>query len=201
MNRAAYAIVLAFSVAGCSPSATETTTTPVSNIVTTSSNKITGRWTANVDGARFSATIKSSTPQCSLYDFPLNAGAGFEASAKATLPAVFQSIEVSGGNSAVGRNSVSILGESLDSQLRGTARLFDNSFTAEVNLTAAVVVEGAKGRLFARSFSGRGLGSSTSGGCDGGGHALRSAAEQAQRDLLRKIVEDLSNSDRIRRGA
>lgn len=198
MDRAAFGVLIGVLVAGCSPTATETTATPVANLVTTSASKIPGNWVAQVDASRFIASIKSSTPQCSVYDYPLNAGPGFEASVRATLPSVFQNIEVSGGRGS-GRNVVIISSESLDSQLRGTARLFDTSFTAEVNLSASVAVEGSSGRLFGRSFSGRGLGSANSNGCDGGGQALRSAAEQAQRDLLRKVAEELSNSERVRR--
>lgn len=69
----------------------------------------------------------------------------------------------------------------------------------EVVIVASTYVDGALGRIFCTSVEGQGVADSEAGFmCDGGAKSLVDASSVAMRDTVRKLVEALGNSERLR---
>lgn len=198
---------LTFALPGCTYMA-NTAAAPARNVVTSYGNKVPGKWAVLVEADRLNTTARSEDLNCSFHTFPVNFTQGFPASVRETLPNVVAQIEdvdASSADSAMkslkARGMIRVRGENLQSRLKIVPGMWSNNVVVDVDMTVAVTVDGPGGRLFGKTFDGRGHADRPLGMlCAGGAEAVKAAAEDAQRDVLRRIAEELANSDRVRSG-
>ena len=204
LNKLLVVASLSLAVSGCTYTA-NTAPAPARNIVTSFANKVPGKWAVLVEADRLNTTVRSEDLNCSAHTFPINFTQGFPASVRETFPNVFTQVEdvegTEGVRSTKGRGVVQVRGENLQSRLKIVPGFWSANVVVDVDMTVAVTVEGANGRLFGKTFDGRGRADRPVGMlCSGGAEAVKAAAEDAQRDVLRRIAEELANSDRLRSG-
>jgi hypothetical protein len=73
------------------------------------------------------------------------------------------------------------------------------SMDSQAIVVASVSVEGHGGRLMGQTVEGTGFATSDAGGaCEGGAKALAQAIGQGMGDVMRKVGEAISNSERMR---
>ncbi|EHP94203.1 hypothetical protein MetexDRAFT_0948 [Methylorubrum extorquens DSM 13060] len=195
---------ISLALPGCTYTA-NTTAAPARNVITSFSNKVPGKWAVLVEADRLNTTARSEDLNCSAHTFPINFTQGFPASVRETFPNVFAQVEdaeaAEGVRNAKARGVIQVRGENLQSRLKIVPGFWSNNVVVDVDMTVAVTVEGANGRLFGKTFDGRGRADRPLGMfCAGGAEAVKAAAEDAQRDVLRRIAEELANSERVRSG-
>jgi hypothetical protein len=186
----------------------QTVSSPARNVVTSYTNKVPGKWLLYVEADRLNTTARPEDVSCSAHSFPLDFSQGFPASVRDTLPNVLERVEevpepvASDRLKASGaRGIVIVRGEQLSSRLRAVPGFWSANIVTEVDMAVSVTVEGPNGRMFGKTFDGRGKGDRPSGAfCSGGSESLKVAAEDAQREVLRRIAEEVANSDRVRSG-
>jgi len=75
------------------------------------------------------------------------------------------------------------------------------SMDTTATMVASITVDGVNGRLFGQTVEGTGQAVADSGGaCEGGAKALSEAVSGSMTDVMRKIGEAITNSDRVRSG-
>lgn len=206
-NNFAKITLVALCTSGCAYKA-DPTSAPARNVVTSYSNKIPGRWAVLVEAERLNTTVRSQDIKCSAHTFPIDFTKGFPASVRETLPNVIAQVDFTEESSVPdamkstkSRGLIQIRGEQLEARLKIVPGFWTANVIVEVDMTVAVTVDGGGGRLFGKTFDGHGHADRPAGMfCGGGADAVKAAAEDAQRNVLRRIAEDLANSDRVRSG-
>lgn len=161
-----------------------------------------------IESERLNTTVRSQDIKCSAHTFPIDFTQGFPASVRETLPNVIAHVEFTETSSVSdamkstkSRGLIQIRGEQLESRLKIVPGFWSANVVVDVEMTVAVTVDGGGGRLFGKTFDGHGHADRPAGMfCAGGADAVKAAAEDAQRNVLRRIAEELANSDRIRSG-
>ena len=198
--------ILSVCSSGCAYQA-NTSTAPARNVVTSYGNKIPGKWSLLIEADRLNTTVRSEGLQCSAHTFPVNFTTGFPASVRETLPNVItqvDEVELGAEHSPASnktRGLIQVRGDNLQARLKIVPGFWSANVVVDVDITVAVTVDNGSGRIFGKTFDGRGHADRPSGMfCSGGAEAVKAAAEEAQRDVLRHIAEDLANSERLRSG-
>ena len=83
---------LCAAVGGCAYKA-EPIAAPSYNVVTSFSNKVSGKWLLATEAAPLNQVIKPSGPACSAHNFPVELEAAFTTSVSETVRNVFEQIE------------------------------------------------------------------------------------------------------------
>lgn len=199
-------VLLSVASSGCAYQA-NTSNAPARNVVTSYSNKIPGKWSVLVEADRLNTTVRSEDLKCAAHTFPVNFTQGFPASVRDTLPNVISQVdevEVGADSSPKAlktRGLIQIRGDNLQSRLKIVPGFWSANVVVDVDMTVAVTVDNGSGRIFGKTFDGRGHADRPAGVfCEGGAEAVKVAAEEAQRDVLRRIAEELANSERMRSG-
>lgn len=182
---------------------------PAVNVVTSYSSKLGGKWLVYVDAAELRENIKPEGVACSFHSFPVDLSGPFPSSVRKTLPNVVNQTEeveapvpADRAKTSGARGVINIRGERVRTRLTAVPGFWMASLKADVTLTVSVTVDGPAGRLFGKTFDGNGRGEAEAGvACEGGAKAVAAATEDAQRDVLRRIAEDLANADRLRSAA
>ena len=165
-----------------------------------------GKWLVYVEADRLNGTARSEDFNCWAHSFPLDFRQGFPASVRSTLPNVLERVEdvdvpTPPGRASGARGVITIRGEDLKSRLKIASGFLSANVVTDVDITASVTVDRPGGRLFGKTFDGHGRADRPVGMfCAGGAEALRAAAEDAQRDVLRRIAEEIANTERLRSG-
>jgi hypothetical protein len=191
---------------GCAYKA-EPISTPAHNVVTSFSNKVSGSWLLYTNSERLTETAKSSDFACSAHSFPIDFTQSFPTSVRETLKNVFASITdvedpVPGDQvqRRGARGMIVVRGETIQTRLRVVPGFWSANITTEIEISASVTVDGPGGRVFGKTVDGRGKGDAPSGfACEGGSTSLKLAAEQAMKELLRRLGEELGNAERLRK--
>lgn len=197
--------LIALATSGCAYKA-EPIATPALNVVTSFSQKVPGSWLLYADGSRLTENVRSSDFQCSAHTFPLDFSTSFSSAVRQTLANVIErpidaEEQVPGdrAKSQGARGTITIRGETIQSRLRVVPGFWSANIVSEVDISAAVIVDGPSGRLFGKTVDGRGKGDTPAGfACAGGAESLKMAAEQAEKELLRRLGEELGNAERLR---
>lgn len=185
---------------------TETSVAPANNVVTSFSSKLSGKWLLRTDAERLRETIRSSDMNCAVHTYPLDFAAGFPASLRGTLANVVERIEDAGDTTPADRSGklgargiISARGENLRGQFRVVPGFWSANVVAEIDISVALTADGPNGRLFGKTIDGRGRSEAELGAfCAGAAIAVQKAADEAQRDALRRIGEEIGNADRLR---
>lgn len=202
----AAALMAALAAAGCAYKA-EPVSTPAFNVVTSFSQKVAGSWLLYTNSEKLVDTVKSSDFACSAHTFPLDFSQTFPTSVRDTLKNVFEGItdveDPVPGDQVRKRNArgmIVVRGETIQTRLRVVPGFWSASIATEVEISASVTVDGPGGRLFGKTVDGRGKGDAPAGfACEGGATAIRISAEQAMKELLRRLGEELGNAERLRK--
>ncbi|MGJ0427551.1 hypothetical protein [Methylocystis sp.] len=194
------AVVAALLASSCAHQA-QVSSTPAYDTVTSYSKKIPGRWLLYTDSANLNTVARSETMDCSAHTFPVDFANGFQGSVSGTLQNILEQSQVT-DNPTLGsgaRGIVAVRGESIEARLNVVPGFWTARIVANVNMSASVAVDGKDGRLFGKTLEGHGRREADLGFmCSGGEIAVRAAAETAQKNLLRKIGEEVANSERVR---
>lgn len=201
------AALCAMLLGGCAYQAA-TIATPADDVVTSFSDKIPGKWLLYIDASNLNTTVRPDSLECSAHNFPLDFTTGFPASVRTTLPNVIEDTEdvpdpipADQAKKQGARGIISVHGESVSANLHVVSGFWSANIATEVDISASVTIDGPSGRLFGKTFDGEGRGDAPSGlACDGGAKALQEAADRAQKELLRRMAEEIANSDRVRMG-
>lgn len=199
----AVSIVSCVVLSGCAYQA-NVSSTPAYDTVTSYSKKIPGRWLIYTDAGNLNTVARTETMQCAAHTFPVDFTSGFQGSATGTLNNIFEQTEATenpsfGSGNGGAKGMVALRGESIEARLNVVPGFWNAKIVAEVTVSASVAVDGRNGRIFGKTLEGRARKEADIGAfCSGGEMAVRVAAEQAQKNLLRKIGEEVANSERVR---
>ncbi|MGD0187977.1 MAG: hypothetical protein ABSC25_22395 [Roseiarcus sp.] len=201
------AIVLGVSLflASCAYN-TETVPTAANDTVISYAAKVPGKWIVYVDASALNQVVHPSDFRCTAHTYPLDFTVGLPASVRETMTNIVAQTQDSdtpvAGDLAMhqgARGVISIRGESVEALLRVVPGFWSASIATDVTVTAAVTIDGKGGRLFGKTLEGHGHGDTPAGlFCSGGADSLQQAADKAQHDLVRRIGEEIGNTDRIR---
>lgn len=204
--------ILAVSIAGALTSGcayrAETMTVAAYNVYSSYENKLPGKYLLYVEGAKLNKTIKPSDFNCAAHTYPLELSGGFVGSVRKTFANLVEEVEVvdapvdRGELPARGaRAMIMVRGEEVNGRLRVVPGFWVAGMETQVEIASSVVVDGRKGRLLGTTVSGDGNAQGSAGGfCEGGAKALVESAEQAMKEVVGRLGEALSNSERVRSG-
>ena len=99
------------------------------------------------------------------------------------------------------RAQIRVIGESVRGTIRVIPGFWSAKMGAEITIVAVITVDGRNGRLLGKTLEGTARAETDAGAfCAGGGKAVAEAAEEAMKNALRHLGEELTNSDRVRSG-
>jgi hypothetical protein len=207
-NKLLLLIVMPICVTGCSYKVSAPIA-PSYDVYSSYSDKVPGRWVVMVDGGQLKEDFKVSGYVCSAHTFPLDASQAFNASVTRTLENVVEYVE--DVQSPLSRDQLAssgyaglirVSGEEIDADLEVVPGFWSAGMKAEVQLTAALAVDGPNGRLLGGRLSSEGNDDAEAGGaCEGGAQAISKATEKALRRLMEELGEKISNEPRLREGS
>jgi len=193
-------IVCAMPLCGCAYEA-KVSSTPAYDTVTSFGSKLPGRWQIVTDASALNTVVRPETEICSVHEYPINFTQGFAASVNATLANLVEHAEATEQSSPSNgvRGIIVVRGESIEGRMKAVPGLMMATISVDVTITASVAVDGRGGRVFGKTLEAHGSAQSPAGmACANGAQALREAAEKAQKNLIRKIGEEIANSERVR---
>jgi hypothetical protein len=199
------AVAVATAVAGCAYEA-KPTSVPAFDTVTSFASKVPGKWLLYIEGTRMDAVIRARDANCSAHTFPVKGVDAFAGSVRQTLGNLFERIEdvsspvsASDARTRGARGLVVVRAERLDGFVQLVPGFWTAKLTSDLEMTAAVHVDGASGRLFGQTFDARGRDEADAGfACGGGAESVQRSSQKAMRDLVRRIGEGVANSERVR---
>lgn len=180
--------------------------TPSYNVVTSFSSKIPGKWLLAVDSAALNTTAKSSGYVCAAHKFPLEMAGVYKTSVSQTLKQVFAEVEdvpepvPSDQLAAKGAAGMIVVhGEEVRPILDVQPGFWSANMRTEVMIVVTATVDKRSGRVFGQTVEGRGVADADAGfACEGGAKSFAEAAGIAVKDSVRRIAEDIGNSERVR---
>ncbi len=195
-----YLIISALALSAC---ASPVDPAPVAPQIVTSSygEKIPGRYALYVDGSSLRADARMVGFLCSAFHWPIDAENTFKQSVAGSLQNVFTDITlISSPNMPSGYDGMVIVrGESLEIEVNQITQFLTNIMEAEATIKIEATVDRRSGRIFGTSidededFKAEGVF-----GCQGGGRAVQGATQRAMEKAIRQLMQDLSNSGRLR---
>ena len=197
---------LCLALTGCAYKA-EPVSSPAYNLVTSYTEKIPGKYLLFVEADALTQDIKTSDFNCAAHHFPLSLTSGFKGSVIQTLNGLFGEIEVVDSPVPVAdlgkhgaRGIVVVRGESINPNLRVVPGFWTASMESRFSIVASAYVDKRSGRVYGSSFEGNHTATTNAGAfCSGGSQALSEASQGAMKEVVRRIAEGISNSDRVRR--
>lgn len=198
--------VLSIFLVGCTYRA-EVQESPAYNVVSSYGNQVPGKWLLYVDASQLARPVKPSGASCSVHKFPIEIAAPFETSARQTIDNVVEEVELVSSpmsrqqiSAAGARGQIVIRGEELRPRLELQPGFWSQNMAASAALVASVSVDSAKGgRILGTTVEGYGNADKGAGlACEGGAESLAEAAGVALKDVMRKIGEAITNSERMR---
>lgn len=208
MNTRLIAVVAACAALSACQYKAEPLTVATYNIYSSYEGKLPGKYLLYVDGAKLNKPIKPSDLNCSAHAFPLELANSFSGSVRQTfnnlvteLEVVQQPVDRTELKARGARGMIVVRGEDLNARLRVVPGFWSAGMETEVEIAASITVDGIGGRLLGSSLSGDGNGQADAGlACEGGAKSLTQSAEEAMKEVLGRLGEALTNSDRVRRG-
>ncbi|MHC1550956.1 hypothetical protein [Phyllobacterium sp. K27] len=199
--------VLATALAGCAYKA-EPLAVGSYNVYSSYDNKLPGKYLLFVEGNALNKTIKPSDMNCAAHSFPLALSGGFTGSVRKTFENLVTSLEVvdspvdRGELAAKGAKGMIIVkGEEVNARLRVVPGFWVMGMETDVEVVASITVDGQSGRLLGTTVSGSGNAQGDAGGfCEGGAKVLTDSAEKSMKQVVTKLGEALTNSERVRGG-
>jgi hypothetical protein len=194
-------------VAGCQYKA-EPIPVATYNVYSSYDTKLPGRYLLYVDAGKLDEPIKPSDFNCSAYTYPLKLSASFKGSVQKTFANLVDELQLVDHpygrdelRAAKAHGMIIVRGEDIQGSLRVVPGFWTAGMDTEVNISASVTVDGLGGRLLGTTVSGDGKSQGDAGfACEGGAKALSHAAELAMKEVLGRLGEALTNSDRVRHG-
>jgi hypothetical protein len=179
---------------------------PAFDTVTSFSTRVPGKWLLYVDGSRMDAIVRARDAGCSAHTFPLQGSSSFASSVRQTLANLFEKIEevqspitVSEARTRGARGLIVVRSERLDGFVQLVPGFWTAKLTSDIEASSSVQVDGVSGRLFGQTFDARGRDEADAGfACSGGAESVQRSAQKAIRDLVRRVGEGVSNSERVR---
>jgi hypothetical protein len=208
MIRAMVVAAIATFSAGCSYKA-EVAAVPSYNVTSSYGQQVPGTWLLYVEGSKLDRPTKTSNFACSAHKFPLAVSGSFRTSTIQTLDNVVEQVLVVDSpvdgpgiraRGAVGQ--IIVRGEEVRPRMEVKPGFWTAAMDTQATVIASVTVDGLSGRVFGQTVEGQGFSNGDAGmACEGGAKALAEATGQGMGDVMRKIGEAVSNSDRIRAAA
>lgn len=201
------AIVLTMALGACAYKA-DVPLSPSYSVVSSYSTKIPGKWLIYVEASKLDKETKTAGYACSFHKYPIKAADAFRTSVLQTLGNLVESNEVVPAPvdgrqmRAMGaRGQIVIRGEEIRPHMDVKPGFWTASMDTTATMVASITVDGVNGRLFGQTVEGTGQAVADSGGaCEGGAKALSEAVSGSMTDVMRKIGEAITNSDRVRSG-
>lgn len=178
------------------------------DVVTSYSTKLPGKYLLYVEADALNQVIRPTGVACAAHSFPINAADGFAASARMTLENLVDSVQqieapipLDQVRKQGARGLIVVRGENIEGQISVLPGFWSANIATEVQITASVTVDGPAGRLFGQTVDGRGKFEGPAGfACEGGATSMKTSAEKAMKEAVRRIGEGISNSERVRSG-
>lgn len=198
-------LCVSVAVAGCAYKA-PVVATPSYNVVTSFSEKIPGKWLLAVDATALNTTAKSSSFVCAAHKFPLELAGVYQTSVSQTLKQVFSEVEdipnPIPADQLASRGATGLIvirGEEVRPILDVQPGFWSANMRTEIMIVTTATVDKRSGRVFGQTVEGRGVADADAGfACEGGAKSFAEAAGTAVKDSVRRIAEDVGNSERIR---
>lgn len=200
--------ILCMALGGCSYDA-KVLESPAERVATSYGSAVPGTWLLVADGSALDAKASFKGAVCAGFSYPINASAAFPSSAKGTLSQLVERLEPANGPVSAKQAGVrgasgviTIRGLELRPHIQPRMGWITGSVEARIIVIVELTVDGSEGRLLGATVEGEGIATSASGiACEGGADAVAQATSQATRDVMRKIGEAISNSERVRMAA
>ncbi|HBF28518.1 hypothetical protein [Rhizobium sp.] len=178
------------------------------NVYSSYSEKLSGRYLLYVDGTKLYKDIKPSDLNCAAWNYPLKLSDGFSGSVVKTFGNLVGELEQVGElptaeqlKSKRAKGIIIVRGEDLNGRLRVVPGFWQAGMETSVEVSASIVVDGPNGRLLGTTVSGNADAQTSAGAfCEGGANSLIQAAEGAMKEVVGRLGEALTNSDRVRKG-
>lgn len=178
------------------------------DVVTSHSRKLPGKYLLYVEAEKLDGVIRSNQYSCSAHSFPVEGAHAFEYGVKATVDNLVETVEVVTKpvpldqlRARGARGLIVVRATDLDGRLNVLPGFWQGNMETEVRITAAVTVDAGSGRMLGTTVEGFGRGDAGAGfACEGGANSVRISAEKAMKEVLRKVGEGISNSERVRSG-
>lgn len=204
-----FAVMTAVSALAACQYKAEPLTVATYNVYSSYEGKLPGKYLLYVDGTKLNKPIKPSDFNCAAHTFPLELGNSFSGSVRQTISNLVTEVEVVQQpadreqlRSRGARGMIIVRGEDLNARLRVVPGFWSAGIDTEVEIAASITVDGPNGRLLGTTVSGDGNGQADAGVmCEGGAKSLTQSAEDAMKEVLGRLGEALTNSDRVRRGS
>lgn len=201
------ALILLSAVSACAYKA-EPLSVGAYNVYSSYDDKLPGKYLLYVSGDALNKTVKPSDMNCAAHSFPLALSTGFTGSVRKTFENLVTTLEVV--TSPVDRSELSargakgmiiVKGEEVNARLRVVPGFWVNGMETDVEIVASITVDGPNGRLLGTTVSGDGNAQGDAGGfCEGGSKVLTDSAEKSMKQVVGRLGEALTNSDRVRSG-
>ena len=180
---------------------------PSYDVYSSYEDKVPGKWAIFTEHRSVDhATADLDGHQCSFHTFTFSPGAPFADSAGKTFENLVENGEIV--RAPIPANDlrkrgydglIIISAEQVRSNITFAPKFFGATAIAEVDLTASISVFSPAGRLLGTTASESGTGRSDAGSaCAGGTNAIREAAEESFKRVLRRLGERFASSNRIR---
>ena len=200
---------LAIILAGCQSSEVTVTAKPAPTTMSSYAQKLDGKFLLFIDATKLQKTFRPQSANCSAYSIPIDARNAFSETILRTFQSSVGTIELvaspptKGSVAGAGADGgIIVSAETLEAQFRlvPSVGLF-NGVEVETEMTAYVAVDGRGGRIFGATIDADGTSSGPAGPtCGEGGTRLAESAADTVRTISGKIVEAVTNSDRVRSG-
>lgn len=190
---------------GCAYNATAPVT-PAYDVFSNYEEPVPGNFALHVNGDDVVGDFRVRGFVCSAHSFPFDGRDTFELSVQQTLENLIENIEIvdrpltrSELHERQMSGQISVEARDFDVELRTIQGFWSVDMDAEAQLAATVTVDSPQGRVFGTTVAGDGDDVGHAGiACEGGATAISLAAGAAFEDVLQRLGERLSNSDRVR---
>ena len=183
-----------------------TMSAPQLDVYSNYQDRVPGKWALVVEDDAFKKDIHAEGLNCAAHNYPLDLTSSFKQSAVATFQNITTNVDVldrpipTESLTAAGyAGEIEIKAEDMRSRLMFIPGFWSSTAESDIELDAAVVVNGSGGRLMGTRATGKGTESSDAGQfCGGATDAVAHSSEAAMKDVLGEIGERFSNAPQVR---
>ena len=159
-----------------------------------------------VEASSWAKVIKASSHQCSAHNFPIDANAVFKESITRTFEQLVEFVEVAAvlpSRETMSREKIAgailVKADTFEPKLTFVPGFWSATASADMNVSAALTVDGPQGRLLGTSAgASRSADGEASDGCGSGANVLADATSKALRELMERLGERMGNAPKLR---
>jgi hypothetical protein len=182
------------------------TVSPNLNVYSSYGDKLPGAYALYIEDDEFTQKVHATGYNCSAHSYPIDMTGAFRESTVKTIEQLVEEVDVVQSPMTADemrrsgkRGQIIVRADSMTARVEFIPGFWSATAEADIDLTAALSVDGPDGRLLGTTAEGEGHAQGGAGVyCGGGAQVMADAAEKATKKLLGEMGERLSNSPRLR---